>query len=297
MSEQTITVNGTPISHFDFINAIQSYAMEMFRKTAEQLTDEETEQVQEIAVERIIARELIYQKALADGVIADDEQIKQETVKVMSNFPSPEEFYATLEKAGIDRDTYYRMIRQDLSVNMMTDKKASEAIEPSEEEIQAFYDANPDKMRKPPQVRASHILIKATEDENGEAKKKIEEIQVQLQAEELSFGALAKEHSACPSGAKGGDLGFFGPGSMVKEFDEVAFSLKAGETSDVVKTAFGYHLIQVTDCQDEKLLNFDEIKPQIASFLKEQEGAKLLHAWVEELKTNAEINFSAPAAE
>ncbi|OQY25319.1 MAG: hypothetical protein B6I37_01330 [Desulfobacteraceae bacterium 4572_35.2] len=297
MSEQTITVNGTPISHFDFINAIQSYSMEMFRKTAEQLTDEETEQVQEIAVERIIARELIYQQAMAEGVIADDEKIKQETVKVMSNFPTPEEFYATLEKAGIDRDSYYRMIRQDLSVNMMTEKKSSDAAEPTDEVIQAFYDANPEKMRKPSQVRASHILIKATEEENDEAKEKIEGIQKQLQAEELSFGALAKEHSACPSGAKGGDLGFFGPGSMVKEFDAVAFALKTGETSDVVKTAFGYHLIQVTDRQEEQSLSFDEIKPQISAFLKEQEGAKLLHAWVEELKTNAEINFSEPAAE
>ena len=297
MSEQTITVNGTPISHFDFINAIQSYSMEMFRKTAEQLTDEETEQVQEIAVERIIARELIFQQAMAEGVIADDEKIQQETVKVMNNFPSPEEFYATLEKAGIDKDSYYRMIRQDLSVNMMTEKKSSDAPEPTEEMVKEFYDANPEKMRKPSQVRASHILIKATEDEDSEAKEKIETIQKQLQAEELSFGALAKEHSACPSGAKGGDLGFFGPGSMVKEFDTVAFSLKPGETSDIVKTAFGYHIIQVTDRQDEQSLEFDEIKPQITSFLKEQEGAKVLHAWVEELKNAAEINISAPAAE
>ena len=82
MSEQTITVNGTPISHFDFINAIQSYSMEMFRKTAEQLTDEETEQVQEIAVERIIARELIFQQAMAEGVIADDEKFNKKQLRL-----------------------------------------------------------------------------------------------------------------------------------------------------------------------------------------------------------------------
>jgi len=82
VSEQTITVNGTPISHFDFINAIQSYSMEMFRKTAEQLTDEETEQVQEIAVERIIARELIFQQAMAEGVIADDEKFNKKQLRL-----------------------------------------------------------------------------------------------------------------------------------------------------------------------------------------------------------------------
>ncbi|OQY18356.1 MAG: hypothetical protein B6I36_07210 [Desulfobacteraceae bacterium 4572_35.1] len=291
MQEQTIKINGKAISHFDFINAMQSYAMEMFHKTVDQLTAEETEQVQEIAIERIIARELIFQQALAEGVVPGDEEVNKETTKVMANFPSPEEFYATLEKAGIDRDSYYRMIRQDLSINMMTEKITSSAPEPSEEEIKAFYDANPDKMHKPTQVRASHILVKATDENREEAKTKIADVEQQVKAGDLSFGALAKEHSVCPSKEKGGDLGFFGPGSMVKEFEKVAFSLKPGETSDIVETPFGYHLIQVTDRQEEVLLSYDEVKPQIITFLKEQTGAKLLHEWVEKLKQKAEITF------
>lgn len=294
MQEQTITVNGNSVSHFDFINAIQSYAMEMFRKTADHLSDEETEQVQEVAIERIIARELIFQQALAEGVVATDEQITKETVKVMANFPSPEEFYATLEKAGVDKDSYYRMIRQDLSVNMLTEKKALNAPEPSDEEVKAFFEANPEKMRKPAQVRASHILVKATDDESDEAKTKADDIYRQVQADEANFAALAQEHSACPSGEQGGDLGFFGPGSMVKEFEAAAFALKPGEISDVVKTPFGYHLIKVTERQEENTLSFDEIKPQIVSFLQEQAGAKQLHAWVEELRSKAEIDFSKP---
>jgi len=107
----------------------------------------------------------------------------------------------------------------------------------------------------------------------------------------LSFGALAQAHSICPSKAKGGDLGFFGPGQMVKAFEEVAFSLKPGEISDIVDTPFGYHLIQVTDIQEEKSLSFEEVKPQIAAFLQEQSGAKLLQAWVEELKQKAVISY------
>jgi len=291
VQEQTISINGNTVSHFDFINAIQSYAMELFRKTADQLTDEETEQVQEIATERIIARELIYQQALAEGIVADEEEVTKEISKVMSNFPSPEEFFATLEKAGIDRDGYYRMIRQDLSVNKMSEKKSSAALPPDEEEMRAFYAANTDKMRKPAQVRASHILVKATDDNREEAQAKISDIQQQVKDGALSFGALAKEHSVCPSKAKGGDLGFFGPGSMVKEFENVAFSLEPGEVSDVVETPFGYHLINVTDRQEEVSLSYEEVKPQILSFLQEQKGAKLLHEWVEELKQQAEITF------
>ncbi|MCA1796912.1 MAG: peptidylprolyl isomerase [Desulfuromonadaceae bacterium] len=291
MSEKTLVVNGTPISHFDFMNAMQSYSMELYRKSVDQLSEEEQEKVQEIAVERIIARELIFQQALAEGVVANDEQIEQEKAKVMQNFPSEEEFYATLEKAGVDKESYYRMIRQDLSVNMLTDQKLEAAEEPSEDEIKAFYDEHPDKMVNPAMVQASHILVKADLENPEKPEAQIREIKEKVDNGE-DFAALAQEHSACPSSAKGGDLGLFGPGSMVKPFEEVAFALKPGEVSDVVPTQFGLHLIKVTDTQETQNLSYEEAKPQIAQFLKEQNGAKLLQDWVEELKKEATIDFS-----
>jgi len=292
VQEKTLTVNGTPVSHFDFMNAMQSYAMELYRKTADQLSAEEQEKVQEIAVERIIARELIFQQALADGVVANDAQIQQETANVMQNFPSEEEFYATLEKAGVDKDAYYRMIRQDLSVNMFTDQKLADAQDPSEEEITAFYAAHPDKMIKPAMVKASHILVKAEKENPTQAAATIDELKEKLNNGE-DFAILAQEHSVCPSSAKGGDLGFFGPGSMVKSFEDAAFALKPGEISDVVPTQFGLHLIKVTDAKEAHKLEYEEAKPQIAQFLKEQNGAKLLQEWIEGLKKDATIDFSA----
>ena len=292
MQEKTLVVNGTPISHFDFMNAMQSYSMELYRKSVDQLSEEEQEKVQEIAVERIIARELIFQQALAQGVVANDEQIQQETAKVMQNFPSEEEFYATLEKAGVDKESYYRMIRQDLSVNLLTDQKLEAAEEASEEEIKAFYDEHPDKMVKPSMVQASHILVKADLENPEKPQAEIAKIKEKVDNGE-DFAALAQEHSACPSSAKGGDLGFFGPGSMVKPFEEAAFGLKPGEVSEVVPTQFGLHIIKVTDTQEEQNLDYEEAKPQIAKFLKEQNGAKLLQDWVEDLKKEATIDFSA----
>ena len=87
------------------------------------------------------------------------------------------------------------------------------------------------------QVRASHLLVKTEE----EVKKLREEI---LAGKE--FAEVAKEVSMCPSGAKGGDLGYFGRGQMVPEFDKAAFSLPVGEISEPIKTQFGWHLLVVT---------------------------------------------------
>jgi len=88
---------------------------------------------------------------------------------------------------------------------------------------------------------ARHILV-ASEETCEDLKKEIES--------GAEFENLAKEHSDCPSGSRGGDLGEFSPGMMVREFDEVVFSAAIGEVQGPVKTQFGYHLIEVTQRED-----------------------------------------------
>ncbi len=87
------------------------------------------------------------------------------------------------------------------------------------------------------QIRASHILVSS----EREANRILEELK-----KGKGFSEMARRYSACPSGKSGGDLGFFGKGQMVKEFEDAAFSLKEGELSKPVKTDFGYHIIKVT---------------------------------------------------
>ena len=84
---------------------------------------------------------------------------------------------------------------------------------------------------------ARHILV--------ETQKECERLKTEIEGGK-DFAEIAKEHSLCPSGVQGGDLGEFGPGQMVKEFDEVVFSEEVGKTHGPVKTSFGYHLIEVT---------------------------------------------------
>jgi len=88
------------------------------------------------------------------------------------------------------------------------------------------------------QVKASHILV----DKLTDAEKLVDKLKGGSKFEDL-----ARKHSTCPSGKKGGDLGYFGHNQMVKEFETVAFSLGKGEVSGPVKTQFGYHIITVTD--------------------------------------------------
>ena len=90
-------------------------------------------------------------------------------------------------------------------------------------------------------AKARHILV-TTEEACNDLKQKI--------VGGADFAATAKEHSECPSGGKGGDLGEFGPGQMVREFDDVVFNAAVGEVHGPVKTQFGYHLIEITERGD-----------------------------------------------
>ena len=91
------------------------------------------------------------------------------------------------------------------------------------------------------QAAARHILV-ASEAACTDLKEQI--------AQGADFAAVAQEHSQCPSGAQGGELGTFGPGQMVREFDEVVFSAPVGEVQGPVQTQFGFHLVEVTSRTD-----------------------------------------------
>jgi len=128
-------------------------------------------------------------------------------------------------------------------------------IQISDDEARAYYDQNQDQFAEPT-VRASHILV----DSEKAANEFLEAIK-----NGGDFEMIAKEASSCPSSERGGDLGEFGRGQMVPEFEQAAFAMQPGEVSDVVKTQFGYHIIKLLERKDS--IPFEGVKEQIVKFL------------------------------
>lgn len=291
MSQKHIAkINGSPISETDFNNAVQGYAMDLHRKTMDHLSADELAAIQDLALEKLMGRELIYQEALSRGMVAPADAVATEIERLMKNFSSAEDLYATLEKAGIDEPTYQRMIRQDLTVNMLTEHELAGLPEPDETQVEAFYQARSGEMRRPPRVRASHILLKVREGEREATFKEM--VDLKRRCLDENFAELARDCSDCPSGARGGDLGYFKPGDMVQSFSEAAFAQPLGEIGEIVETPFGFHLIKVTGREEGEALTLEEAAPKIRQFLKGEAAAKHLKTWVEELKSRATIEIS-----
>ena len=142
-----------------------------------------------------------------------------------------------------------------------------------DKEIKDFYDANSAKFQGDEQRHASHILISrgTTDKDKAAAKAKAEDVLAQLRKAPKSFEALAMKYSQDPSGAKGGDLGTFGRGAMVKPFEDAVFGMKVGQISDLVESEFGYHIIRLDGISGQNT-SFDSLKLQIKGDLSWQKA-------------------------
>lgn len=152
----------------------------------------------------------------------------------------------------------------------------------SKDEVLAYYNEHQSSYSAPERVRVRHILISAPKEDataDKEANKKAESLLVQLKEKNKNFSDLAKENSADPGSAeKGGDLGWFTRGQMVPEFEQAAFELKkTGEISGLVRTQYGYHILQLVERKNAEVRPFKETESLVEEQLK-REKAQLLFA-------------------
>lgn len=185
------------------------------------------------------------------------------------------EVQSTLQNSKMNIE-FVRFGKSDLKVNVSpADVKAY--LTSNIKDVEDYYKANKTNYSQKEQVKALHILAKFTgKDDKAKAaaKEKIDKAQERLKTE--SFDVVAKELSDDPgSAAKGGDLGFFTRGRMVKPFEEVAFTLKKGEVSGVVETDFGYHIIKLIDKKPESTQSLEEVQEGIAKALLQEAKADM----------------------
>lgn len=211
-------------------------------------------------VQQFLVETALSAAAKAYGYTVEDAEFetrKAEIVKQFAGQPgAPKTFDEALEKSPLGKEKTLESIKTGMLIDKMIKEQViakdktdyTAEVEKTIENIKRQYE-----MMAGPKMKASHILVKIEGDTTDEkAKAKIEELKKQIDAAAADkkaalFADLAKQNSACPSGERGGDLGAFGKGQMVPEFEKAAEALKIGEVSAPVKTQFGYHLIMKTE--------------------------------------------------
>jgi peptidyl-prolyl cis-trans isomerase C len=133
---------------------------------------------------------------------------------------------------------------------------------PTTEEMIGFYKGHQDLFKRPPEVKVRHIVVK----EQNQAEKLLEELN-----EGASFEGLAEKHNVDASRNREGLIGWIRPGMMVQPFDEAAFSLHKGETSEIVQTRFGFHILKIADRKEGSVRPFEEVKKDVVKAMREEQ--------------------------
>lgn len=193
--------------------------------------------------------------------------------------------YQDAKKMKLDKDPeYVEKIKEFEKMNLISlilKKEVEEKAKVADAEVKEFFDKNADKFTVGTTVRASHILV----DNEEQAQKIRERIKKGDNFAKLAQ-ALSKDKG---SATKGGDIGYFGSGQMVPEFERAVMALKVGEVSEPVKTRFGYHIIQLTDVKKGEVASFEQSKEAIKRQLLAEKQRGLIDSYIANLMKQGKI--------
>lgn len=296
-----VTVDGQDIMESDITKKIEPRLKATKGQVPPQYEAEYKAQLRKRAVEGLVVETVLDKKIKEQNITISDDEINAEMGKQLKQQNMTEEdLKKILTMYGLSFDEYKAQLKKGLAYQKMLEAKMAGQVDVNDAQAKEYYENNSAEFKTPEQVRASHILISTrSTDPNADAnsvkadaKKKAIEIMAELK-NGADFAELAKKYSSCPSKDRGGDLGFFGKGQMVPEFEAVAFSMKVGDVNGPVETQFGYHIIKVTEHKDPNTTTFEQALPQIKEKLAAEKKGKLAQTYVEQLKSEAKIVYPA----
>ena len=299
------TVNGTRISReilgratTNLFNQYQQYYQQIGQDANSLLAGADgaffriqldAQALQGLIREALYAQEAQRLKIRVDSGKIEAAFVEQYNAVLESNGISEEQLSAYLQGQGRTLNEFKESLREEIKGqlrNQALRERVTGIVEPTDEDLLAYFERNISRYDSPEEVRASHILV---EDEET-----AQEILNQLDAG-ADFAVLAKEHSTDTASAeKGGDLDWFARGRMVKEFEDAAFALEIGEVSGIVKSEFGYHIIKLTDRKAAHTPSLEEVKDQVRDNYIEEIRNERFTAWYEEVSATALLEIQLP---
>ncbi|MHC4693701.1 MAG: peptidylprolyl isomerase [Planctomycetota bacterium] len=256
------------------------------------------DRIRKQALDRVIILKLLEEEVEKAKMVATEEEVleKIREFAAQQNL-SLDEFKETLKAAGMNFDEWKREMQIEVGIKFqkLIEATMGDQLNVTEADANNFYSANIELFQEIEQVKVSHIFVRPdpnTDPNEAKAKAlaKARDLLKQIK-EGADFAELAKATGGYPSASRGGDLGFRPRGAWDAVFEKVAFELKIGQTSDIVETQFGYHIIRVTDRKEADIKSFEQTKDDIIKMLKRKKQRPFVEEYIESLKASAKIVY------
>jgi peptidyl-prolyl cis-trans isomerase C len=284
-------VNGEDVSKGEFDRAVAA----LEARNGGPVPAEQRDRILRDVLDQVVAYKLLIQESRARKIATADAEVDERMKEIQAQFPSEDAFKQMLTSRRTTLDQVRSDVRQDITVQKLIASEIAGKVGVKPEQLTDFYAKNPDQFKQPERVRASHILITVPKGADAAARTaartKAADILQDVKAGK-DFAALARQHSQDPGSAQnGGDLGFFQQGQMVGPFNDMAFRLAPGLTSDLVETEFGFHIIRVAEKQAARTVPLEEVRPQLEQYLERQNREQQTDAFVRGLRAKGRIEI------
>ena len=233
------------------------------------------------AIEELIVRELQYQNGLENGLKPDKARVDAQVEKLKKRF-SAEEYKASLKKAGMTEEMLRSQIEKEMVIQAIIAKKANEASPITETAIKDYYEQNISKYKQPETVK---LRLISTKDE-----KKANDMLAKIK-EGDDFGDIAFNMSEDEYRVKSGDIGYMHRGRLLPEIEDIAFKMKVGELSNVIKADDKWFILKLEDKKPEHQLSFEETKDKLKKEMEAKQAQELNEKWIAGLKAKAKIEI------
>ncbi len=279
-----VKVNGAAITEGDVEAEID---LLIPRATFHGAVSEETRRsFRDKAIENAIDQELRYQDAVARGMKPDAKKVVEYVKKTKAKFRTDEAYREALKSAGVTEEEFKQKVGKVMLIEDVV-KKVSTAQKVTDADVKDYYTKNPEKFKKPESVRLSLVSSKSQD--------KAREMLALIKSGE-DFGSVAARMSEDNYRIKGGDIGYIHRGRVFKEIEDVAFILKKGEVSELIKSSDTWFVIRIEDRQAAYQQTFDEVKEKLKKDLQKKQSQELTDSWLAGLKAKATVQVQEAAA-
>lgn len=285
-----LLVNDEPITTYDV--AKEQLSMEKGLAGGKPLDDAGRAQLREAAISSLINKKLIEQKIRELGIRIGDDEVRQAIEDVRrSNNISEQDLRAALAAQGISYELYTAQVREQLERLRLVSMEVRSKVQISDAEMKEYFAAHGDKFQVDEAFRARQIFLAVAKDADlprvtAEAEKILKEVK-----SGGNFAALAAKYSQDPSAKEGGDLGYLKKGELLPEFEAALQQLKPGETSNLIRTAAGIHIIKLEEYRAGKRQDFQTARREVEDQLFKSKSEERFAKWLQDLRSSASIEI------
>lgn len=288
-----VEVDGIKLTNADVGRQVEQKLAQAGGKIPPEQMEQAKADIRKGVIDAFVNLTLLKKEISATKVAVSEKEISDFVDQMKGNMPPGQTIEDFMKHNNMDMAKLREEIGDSIRINKLITKEAGGSLKPSDKEISEFYTKNKQMFLKPESVHARHILVASDskDDEKTKAQKqaRAEAIRKRVAAGE-DFAKAAAQESDCPSKEKGGDLGTFNRGQMVKAFEDAAFSQAPKAVGPVVKTDFGFHIIQALEHNAAETVKLDaEMKKKISSYMERQKQEEAFGKMMKRLKSGANI--------